>query len=485
MTLAATFNVSDPQKRAAVEKCLKDAQFKAQTRQLRPDTLSNFLRNYDSQLRRDGFTTPELQKLTPHLRDSLESLILRAADPGGPGAMRQSARERWCTWFEQKYQNQPLRFSTLVSICRDFQSTLREHGLPAGQFFEVCEDLQEEFARRAAHTETAALPNSLGALVSRWIERRNQLGALSEFPVALAAADVELRRGALEGLKRAELGSITPLNIAERWQVLTAGLHGLPEQTRERAKSLIFWRLLNAAVPNADSDLWWLASLIFAEAGSQKEPFEGKLAVGWVVMNWLGAQSETNWTGYTGFGKTIKDIIRKPGQFEAYHPRDEKWQRAMEYHENPEIHRTAKRPKVNTSEVSDADRGQLLESLRAAYLSMKRSGTDPTVGGFDGLSATFFQPTFNESKHGTAKHSLNDLATNDFKKRIGGHDFWDRSLEWWWCDWRARRLPPGVALPEVCYPILQRRTPMNVEFLPEGDIVKGVEEINFRQKRRR
>ncbi len=448
MSLPATLNASDPQKRAAVKKCLKDAQFKAQTRQLRPDTLNNFLRNYDSQLRRDGFTSPELQKLTPALRTALEDCILKQAGLVGPGMQgAPSDVERCVQMLELKYKQQRVTFTELAPIFDDIQRWARHDGLIAGDVCAVCNEAEDLFTRRAADTEIAELPHALPALVERWMQRRNQLGKLSERPHVLLLADSRLAAGALERLKSAPAGSITPLNIAEQWQAQSAKLRSLPEATRQRAKSLIFWRLLNAAAPNADSDLWWLTSLIFGEVGDDSEPWNAKLAVGWVVRNRVTVNK--NWNN-VHFAGTVKAVISQPGEFDGYDPFP-KWKRAMAYHADAEIHKNSAFKKAD---LSDADRDQLLESLRAAFLVMEHPGSnpDPTIGGLDKVGATFFADAITERY----KSSEEPIAPYDLKDNggLGSHMFWDRSLEWWLGDKLSRGVGTKTIVPTACFVIL-------------------------------
>lgn len=72
----------------------------------------------------------------------------------------------------------------------------------------------------------------------------------------------------------------------------------------ERAKELAKLSKNRGAVPTSVSDVTLLAALIQAEAGNQ--PYEGKLAVGAVVMNRVRSG---------GYPNTIIGVITAPGQF--------------------------------------------------------------------------------------------------------------------------------------------------------------------------
>lgn len=72
----------------------------------------------------------------------------------------------------------------------------------------------------------------------------------------------------------------------------------------ERAKELAKLSKNRGAVPTSVSDVTLLAALIQAEAGNQ--PYEGKLAVGAVVMNRVRSG---------GYPNTIVGVITAPGQF--------------------------------------------------------------------------------------------------------------------------------------------------------------------------
>lgn len=72
----------------------------------------------------------------------------------------------------------------------------------------------------------------------------------------------------------------------------------------ERAKELARLSKNRGAVPTSVSDVTLLAALIQAEAGNQ--PYEGKLAVGAVVMNRVRSG---------GYPNTIIGVITAPGQF--------------------------------------------------------------------------------------------------------------------------------------------------------------------------
>ena len=75
-------------------------------------------------------------------------------------------------------------------------------------------------------------------------------------------------------------------------------------QEEERAKELAKLNQNRGAVPTSVSDVTLLAALIQAEAGNQ--PYEGKLAVGAVVMNRVRSG---------GYPNTIIGVITAPGQF--------------------------------------------------------------------------------------------------------------------------------------------------------------------------
>ncbi len=75
-------------------------------------------------------------------------------------------------------------------------------------------------------------------------------------------------------------------------------------EDEERAKELKKLTKNQGAVPTSVSDVTLLAALIQAEAGNQ--PYEGKLAVGAVVMNRVRSP---------GYPNTILAVITAPGQF--------------------------------------------------------------------------------------------------------------------------------------------------------------------------
>ena len=75
-------------------------------------------------------------------------------------------------------------------------------------------------------------------------------------------------------------------------------------EDEERAKELKKLTKNQGAVPTSVSDVTLLAALIQAEAGGQ--PYEGKLAVGAVVMNRVRSP---------GYPNTILGVITAPGQF--------------------------------------------------------------------------------------------------------------------------------------------------------------------------
>lgn len=75
-------------------------------------------------------------------------------------------------------------------------------------------------------------------------------------------------------------------------------------EDEERAKELAKLNQNRGAVPTNVSDVTLLAALIQAEAGNQ--PYEGKLAVGAVVMNRVRSG---------GYPNTIVGVITAPGQF--------------------------------------------------------------------------------------------------------------------------------------------------------------------------
>ncbi len=80
---------------------------------------------------------------------------------------------------------------------------------------------------------------------------------------------------------------------------------------------------------------------------------------------------------------------------------------------------------------------------------------DPTIVADD---EQFFAGALDEATEGRAKQTSGDLAPNDLKGRIGAHVFWDRSQEWWWCDWQARRLPQGNSV-RTSYGVFDWMTP--------------------------
>jgi len=94
---------------------------------------------------------------------------------------------------------------------------------------------------------------------------------------------------------------------AEYVSVEFATEHGKTSQEiadEERAKELEKLSRNQGAVPTSVSDVTLLAALIQAEAGNQ--PYEGKLAVGAVVMNRVRSG---------GYPNSIIDVITAPGQF--------------------------------------------------------------------------------------------------------------------------------------------------------------------------
>lgn len=94
---------------------------------------------------------------------------------------------------------------------------------------------------------------------------------------------------------------------AEYVSVEFATDHGKTSQEiadEERAKELAKLSRNQGAVPTSVSDVTLLAALIQAEAGNQ--PYEGKLAVGAVVMNRVRSG---------GYPNSVIDVITAPGQF--------------------------------------------------------------------------------------------------------------------------------------------------------------------------
>mgnify|MGYP001210144388 CR=1 FL=1 len=440
------------------------------------------MRNYDSQLRRDGFTSPELQKLTPALRAALEEQVLAVSIPArlaqAGGAHRPSNAENCRDMISQLYRNQRVAANNLPVILGDIQRCARESQLTAGETAQLLAELQPEFTDRAVDTELAALPNSVGPLIDRWKHLRQQFQRLQFVQTVLDCAIRRLDESALERLLSADIGGIVITNIRDRWGDAVRWVQPLPEPQRRAVKRRLFRRYLNAAVPSADSDLWWMTSIIYGEAAGEQR--QGKLAVGWVIMNRLAAQNPMGWTGHTEFGTTIRQIIQG-GNFDAFTIHRLIWDRPMSYHTRDDFEHS------QIENESDAERGAILESLAVADVSMRRSEADPTIGGFDGMGATFFGDFLNEARQGRVKQTADDLALNDLKALIGAHMFWDRSQEWWWCDWQARRLPQGVALPQACYDRIGiRPRPDNIgRYLPEEDIQRGVQELDLRNRARR
>ncbi len=147
-------------------------------------------------------------------------------------------------------------------------------------------------------------------------------------------------------------------------------------------------------VPQRSQSLWkqkeltLLAMCVYGE--SRSEPYEGKLSIGFVVMNRL---EEKSW-----YGKTLKEVLLKPYQFSCFNRND-----------------------PNYKKLFSPDKGLWKKCFKAAWNAYSKLSKDPTLGADHYCRYDISPPWINSMEK---------------KKQIGDHVFFKFSpkvmLEWWY-----------------------------------------------------